>query len=176
MAVTAEKKAIVAQMKEELSGAKGAVLVQYNGLTVAAATKLRRKFIAGNVQYKVIKNTLTRIAADELGLEGFSEHLEGPCALAVSFEDPVAPAKILKEFLEETKSEAITVKVGLVEGQVIDAKGVEELANLPSREVLIAKVLGSMQAPLTGFVNVLQGNIRNLVYVLDAIREQKQSA
>jgi len=174
MAVTAEKTAIVDSLKGKLTSAKGAVFVGFTGLTVADVTKLRRKFLAANVEYNVVKNTLTRIAAQEAGLEGISEFLEGPTALAFSAEDPVAPAKVLKEFIKETKTQALQIKVGVVEGKVIDAAGVEELASLPSREELIAKLLGSMQAPISGTVNVLQGTIRNMVYVLDAIREQKE--
>ena len=177
MAITPDKIAVVEQMKADLTGAKGAVLVGYKGLTVKNATALRRRFLAANVEYKVIKNTLTRIAAAEIGIDAeFGAYLEGPTAIAISKEDAVAPAKVLKGFLDETKSDAITVKAGLVEGKVIDKAGVEALASLPSREVLLAKLLGSMQAPVSGVVNVLQGNIRNVVYVLDAIREQKQSA
>ena len=116
---------------------------------------------------------MTRIAANEVGYEGLSEFLEGPTALAYSTEDAVAPAKILKEFIKETKTEALTVKVGICDVQVIDAAGVEALANLPSREELLAKLVGSMQAPISGLVNVLQGNIRNMVYVLDAVRAKK---
>jgi large subunit ribosomal protein L10 len=174
MAVTAEKTAIVDSLKGKLTSAKGAVFVGFTGLTVADVTKLRRKFLAANVEYNVVKNTLTRIAAQEAGLEGVAEFLEGPTALAFSAEDPVAPAKVLKEFIKETKTEALQIKVGVVEGKVIDAAGVDELASLPSREELIAKLLGSMQAPISGTVNVLQGTIRNMVYVLDAIREQKE--
>ena len=165
--VSPAKAAVVAEMKEKLESAQGAVLVGFTGLTVADVTKLRR------VEYKVIKNTLTRIAADELGYDGLDSHLEGPTALAYSAEDAVAPAKILKAFIKETKTEALTVKAGLVDGQVIDAAAVNALADLPSREELIAKLLGSMQAPVSGLVNVLQGNIRNVVYALEAVRAKK---
>ena len=171
--ISPAKIAVVNEMKEKLQSAQGAVLVGFTGLSVADVTKLRRKFREGNVEYKVIKNTLTRIAANEVGYEGLSEFLEGPTALAYSTEDAVAPAKILKEFIKETKTEALTVKVGICDGQVIDAAGVEDLANLPSREELLAKLVGSMQAPISGLVNVLQGNIRNMVYVLDAVRAKK---
>lgn len=171
--ISPAKIAVVNEMKEKLQSAQGAVLVGFTGLSVADVTKLRRKFREGNVEYKVIKNTLTRIAANEVGYEGLSEFLEGPTALAYSTEDAVAPAKILKEFIKETKTEALTVKVGICDGQVIDAAGVEALANLPSREELLAKLVGSMQAPISGLVNVLQGNIRNMVYVLDAVRAKK---
>lgn len=174
MSITAEKTAVVEAMQEKLTSAKGAVFVGFHGLTVADVTKLRRKFLAANVEYKVVKNTLTRIAAQQAGFEGLGEFMEGPTALAVSMEDAVAPAKVLKDFIKETKTEALEVKVGLVEGKVIDAAGVDELASLPSREELLAKLLGSMMAPVSGTVNVLQGTIRNMVYVLDAVRKQKE--
>ena len=171
--VSPAKAAVVEEMKEKLQSAQGAVLVGFSGLSVAEVTKLRRKFREGGVEYKVIKNTLTRIAADELGYNGLDEFLEGPTAIAYSTEDVVAPAKILKEFIKETKTEAITVKVGIADGQVIDKASVDALANLPSRDELIATIVGSIQAPISGLVNVLQGNIRNMVYVLDAVRAKK---
>lgn len=171
--VSPAKAAVVEEMKEKMQSAQGAVFVGFTGLTVADVTKLRRKFREGGVDYKVIKNTLTRIAADELGYHALGAVLEGPTAIAYSTEDAVAPAKILKEFIKETKTEALSVKAGIVDGQVIDAAAVDALASLPSREELLAKLVGSMQAPISGFVNVLQGNIRNMVYVLDAVRAKK---
>ena len=141
MAVTEQKQAIVAQMKDTLSEAKGAVLVGYSGLTVAQATDLRRRFLAEGVEYKVIKNTLTRIAANELGLEGFTEHLEGPTALASSKEDAVAPARIIQKFKKKTKKEVVTVKAGIVEGEVMDAAGIKVIANLPNREGMLSMLL-----------------------------------
>ena len=171
--VSPAKAAVVEEMKEKLQSAQGAVFVGFSGLTVADVTKLRRKFREGGVEYKVIKNTLTRIAADELGYNALDAIFEGPTALAYSTEDAVAPAKILKEFIKETKTEALTVKAGLADGQVIDVAAVDALASLPSREELLAKLVGSMQAPISGLVNVLQGNIRNMVYVLDAVRAKK---
>ena len=176
MAITAAKQAIVAELKETLTGAKGAVLVNYRGLTVAQDTKLRRQLREAGVDYRVVKNTMTRIAAQEAGLEGLDVYLEGPTAMAISTTDPVAPAKIITDFVKEHKLQVLEVKAGLVEGNVIDENGVKALASLPSREVLIAKMLGSMQSPITGLVNVLQGSIRNLVYALDAVRQQKESA
>ena len=176
MAITAAKQAIVAELKEKLTGAKGAVLVNYRGLTVAQDTKLRRQLREAGVDYRVVKNTMTRIAAQEAGLEGLDAYLEGPTAMAISTTDPVAPAKIITDFVKEHKLQVLEVKAGLVEGNVIDENGVKALASLPSREVLIAKMLGSMQSPITGLVNVLQGSISNLVYALDAVRQQKESA
>ena len=156
MAVTQQKQAVVAQMKETLSEAKGAVLVGYSGLTVAQVTDLRRKFLAEGVEYKVIKNTLTRIAANELGYEAFSEHLEGPTALATSSTDAVAPARILENFIKDTKTEALTIKAGIVEGEVLDA------AKVPNREGMLSMLLSVLQAP-----------VRNVAYAVKAVAEAK---
>lgn len=179
MGVTPKKQAVVAELKEQMTSAKGAVFTSYRGLTVAQDTELRRELRAVGVTYRVVKNTMTRIAAKEAGLEGIDEHLEGTTALAFSAEDAVAPAKVICDYIKKNKLEdagILTVKVGLVEGKVIDASEVKALASLPSREELIAKLLGSMNAPISNTVNVLQGVIRNAVYVLDAIRVQKESA
>lgn len=176
MAVTSEKKALVAELAEKLKNTKGAVLTNYRGLNVAQDTNLRRKLREAGVEYRVVKNTMTRIAANEVGIQGMDAYLEGPTAIAVSMTDPVAPAKVISDFIKENKLQALEVKAGLVEGKVIDAAGVKALASLPSREVLVAQVLAGMQSPIVGLVNVLQGNIRNLVYTLEAVRKQKESA
>ena len=165
MAVTEQKQAIVAQMKDTLSEAKGAVLVGYSGLTVAQATDLRRRFLAEGVEYKVIKNTLTRIAANELGLEGFTEHLEGPTALASSKEDAVAPARIIEKFIKETEKEVVTVKAGIVEGEVMDAAGIKAIASLPNREGMLSMLLSVLQAP-----------VRNVAYAVKAVAEKEPVA
>ena len=179
MGVTSAKQAVVAQLKEQLESAKGVVLTSYKGLTVAQDTELRRELREAGVSYHVVKNTMLRIAAKEAGIEGIEEHLEGTTAFAFSTEDAVAPAKVICGFLKKNKledAEVLTVKVGMVEGKVIGVDEVKALAALPSREELIAKLLGSMNAPISNTVNVLQGVIRNAVYVLDAIRSQKESA
>lgn len=170
-----EKVAIVAEMKEKLSS-QGVVLISYNKLTVADATLLRRKFLAHGVEYKVIKNTLTRIAADELGLSGLDDLLAGPNGLATCKDDPVAPAAALKEFIAETKSEAIAVKAGVLDGKVIDPAGVKALADLPSREQLLGMVAATMLAPISGLARALNGNITKLAYALEAVRKQKETA
>ena len=179
MGVTPAKQAIVAELAEQLKSAKGVVLTGYKGLTVAQDTELRRELREAGVTYHVVKNTMLRLAAKEAGVEGLDEHLEGTTAFAFSAEDAVAPAKVICGFIKKNKldeAEVLTVKVGMVEGKVIDVKEVKALASLPSREELIAKLLGSMNAPISNTVNVLQGVIRNAVYVLDAIRAQKASA
>ena len=175
--VTDKKRAIVADLKEQLTSAKGAVLTSYKGLTVAMDTELRRELRAAGVTYHVVKNTMTKLAAKDAGLDELAEHLEGTTALAFSKEDAVAPAKVICDFMKKNKLEdpgILTVKVGMVEGKVIDMAGVKALANLPSREVLVAKLLGSMNAPIANCVGVLSGIIRNFVGVVDAIREKKE--
>ena len=175
MAITAQKQAMVADLKDIFVNAKGVVFTAYTGITVAQDTKLRRKFREAGVEYRVIKNTMAMIAAKETEKEGLLPTFEGATAMAFSKEDAVAPAKVLADFAKEEKLEALQVKAGLVEGAVIDAAGVKALADLPPREVLVAQVLAGMQSPIVGFVNVLQGNIRNLVYALEAVRKQKEA-
>ena len=177
--IMSKKQAVVAELKEQLTSAKGVVLTGYKGLTVAQDTALRREFREAGVTYHVVKNTMLRLAAQEAGIEGLADHLEGTTAFAFSAEDAVAPAKVIGGFIKKNKldeSGVLTIKVGMVEGQVIEVDEVKALATLPSREELIAKMLGSMNAPISNTVNVLQGVIRNAVYVLDAVRAQKESA
>src|SRR5699024_7429457 len=104
--------------------------------------------------------------------EGLDTILEGPSAFAFGYEDPVAPAKVLSDFIGKTKSEHLKIKAGLVDGKVIDVAGVKALADLPPKEVLIAKMMGSLNAPITNFVGVLSATLRSLVYAIDAIRKQ----
>jgi len=174
--VTPKKEAVVAEIKGWLTSAKGVVLTSYNGLDVATDTQLRRELRAAGVTYKVVKNTMLRIAAKQAGIEGLDSHLEGTTAMGFSTEDPVAAAKVISDFMKKNKLEdkgILTIKVGMVEGKVIDAAGVKALANLPSREELVAKLLGSMNAPIANCVGVLSAVIRNFVGVVDAIREKK---
>lgn len=169
-----EKAAKVAELKELISSSKCTILVDFCGLTVAQDTVLRSKMREAGVNYLVAKNTLIRIAAQEAGIEGLEPVLEHNTAIAVAPEDPVAVAKIICEFAKENK--ALKVKMGVLDGKVISAEEIKALAELPPKEVLIAKMLGSMNAPISGFVNVLQGTIRNVVYALEAVRKQKESA
>ena len=167
-----EKAGKVAELKDLLSGSKGAVLVDYCGLTVAEDTELRSKMREAGVKYMVAKNTFIRIAAKEAGIEGLDAYLEHNTAVAFSAEDPVAPAKILNDFSKDHK--ALEIKAGILDGKVIALDEVKALAELPSREELLAKLVGSMQAPISGLVNVLQGTIRNFVYTLEAVRQKKE--
>lgn len=167
-----EKAGKVAELKDLLSSSKGAVLVDYCGLTVAEDTELRSKMREAGVKYMVAKNTFIRIAAKEAGIEGLDAYLEHNTAVAFSAEDPVAPAKILNDFNKDHK--ALEIKAGILDGKVIALDEVKALAELPSREELLAKLVGSMQAPISGLVNVLQGTIRNFVYTLEAVRQKKE--
>ena len=162
------------RLKKLLASSKATILVDFCGLTVAQDTALRRKMREAGVTYVVVKNTLLRIAAQEAGIEGLEPVLEKNTAIAVAPEDPVSVAKIVSEFAKENK--ALVIKAGVLDGKVIDEAAIKALAELPPKEVLIAKMLGSMNAPISGFVNVLQGTIRNVVYALEAVRKQKESA
>lgn len=172
-AILQQKKDIVADIKSKFESCQSAVLIDYRGLTVEEVTNLRNKFREAGVEYRVLKNTMIRRAVEELGLEGLDPVLEGPTAVAFGMEDAVAPAKIISDFIKDTQKTEI--KAGVLEGKVVDVEAVKALAALPSREVLLAKVLGSMNAPITGFVTALSGNIRNLLYVLNAIGEKKSA-
>ncbi|MDD4335062.1 MAG: 50S ribosomal protein L10 [Desulfotomaculaceae bacterium] len=164
----AEKERIVQEMKEKFESSQAAVLADYRGLNVAEATKLRRRLREADCELKIAKNTLVSLAAAQTGLEELKPFLEGQVAIAFGA-DPVAPAKILSGFIKEIKK--MEIKAGVLEGKVIDVREVKELAELPSREVLLAKILGGMQTPLYGFANVLQGTLRSLVYTLEAVRK-----
>jgi large subunit ribosomal protein L10 len=169
-----QKREIVDGISKKMKAAKAMVFADYRGLTVEQDTELRNALRKAGVEYRVVKNTLTRFAANENGLEGLDSYLSGPTAMALSDSDPVAPAKVLNEYAK--KYEKLELKVGVVEGKIIDVNGIKALADLPPREVLIAKVLGGFNAPISGFVNVLNGNLRGLVVALKAIADQKASA
>ncbi|MGI6537705.1 MAG: 50S ribosomal protein L10 [Caldicoprobacterales bacterium] len=173
MSAREKKEQIVAEIKEKLSNYSSAIFIDYKGLTVAEATELRNEFRKNEVDYKVYKNTLTEIAAKELGFDDLSPYLKGPTAIAFGIKDPTAPAKVLTESMKKLKK--MEFKAGIVEGNIIDVEGIKALASLPSREELIAKMLGSMNAPIAGLVNVLSGTIRSLAYALNAIKEAKEA-
>lgn len=171
--VLAEKQAIVAELTEKLKSAAG-VLVDFTGLTVAEDTEMRKAMRQAGVEYTVVKNTLTRFAARNVGFDALEPHLNGTTALAVSAEDPVAAAKIINEYASK-KDSKIKIKVGFVSGKIISADEVKALADLPSKEVLIAQVLGTMIAPISGLANVLNANIRGLAVALQAIADKKSA-
>lgn len=162
------KEAAVSEIQEKMQQAQSVVFVDYRGLTVEEVTNLRCKMRDAGVEYKVIKNTMIQRAADKEGIEGLNSILEGPTAVAFGMKDPVSPAKILVDFAKDTKKTEI--KGGVLDGKTIDVDGVKYLASLPSKEELLAKMMGSLNAPVTGLVMALSGVMRNLVCALNAIK------
>ena len=172
--VLEQKQQAVARTAGKLKNAVCGVLVDYQGITVEEDTKLRAELRAAGVDYFVFKNTLARRAVKEVGYDELLPSLKLMTAIAVSETDPVAPAKILASYAG--KIPTFKIKAGFVEGRVIDAAGVNQLATLPSREELVAKMLGSLQSPMYGLVNVLNGNLSGLARVLAAVRDRKADA
>lgn len=166
-----EKEAVVKELTDKFNSAKSLVITDYLGLNVAEMTELRSKLREAGVEFKVVKNTLATIAANDVEMEEMTKYFSGPTAIAFGEEDAVSPAKILVEYAKD--HEVLEVKAGLLNGEIIAKEKVEALAEIPSREELLAKAFASMKAPLTGLVNVLQGNIRGLVQVLNQIKEEK---
>ena len=166
-----EKEAVVAEVQEKLKKAAAAVLTEYRGLSVQDLAELRRDLRAQGVEYKIYKNTLAKRAADQAHLAGLHEHLTGPTAIAFGYDDPIAAAKLVSAFSK--KHSALSIKGGLLDGRVIDAASMRALANLPSREVLLAKVVGLLQSPISGLATVLNGPIRGLAVALGQVAEQK---
>ncbi len=154
------KKGVVADIKQKFEKAQTAVLVDYRGLNVAEDTELRNQLRKAGVEYAVLKNTMINLAIQDMNLDDMKAHLEGPTAVAFGYEDAIAPAKILSDFVK--KSKKMTIKCGVCDGAYLDEAGVQALANTPSREVLIAKIMGSMMSSVSKFV-----------YALEAIRKQK---
>ncbi len=166
-----EKQKMLNEVREKLKDSNIAIMADYRGLDVASISSLRRKLREIDAELKVAKNTLTRLAAQEIGLQDLGSILEGPTAIAFGKGDPVKPAKLLIEMTREYKQ--LVIKGGVLEGKVIQDRQVRQLSELPSREVLLGRVVGGMQAPVYGLVSVLSGSLRNLVYVIKEIRRQK---
>lgn len=168
---TAEKVAKVNELTQKMAGAKAIFLADFTGLDVASVTTLRSQLRKASVEYAVVKNRLAKRAAQEAGIADLDQYFTGPTAIAFAKDDPVEPAKILQKFIDAGGK--ITIKSGLVDGQVISSDQFKALASLPSRGQLLAKVVGAVQGPLYGLSGVLSGLLRNLVGVVAAI-EKKQ--
>ncbi|MBQ0083910.1 MAG: 50S ribosomal protein L10 [Clostridiales bacterium] len=152
--VLEEKQKAVAELKEAIENSVAGVIVDYKGISVADDTKLRKELREAGVQYKVVKNTLLGRAIEGSDLEGMKEVLEGTTAIAISKEDHVAAARILSKFADD--HENFTVKTGYLDGKVIDLETIKSLAKLPTREVLLATVVGAFQAPIAAFARAVQ--------------------
>ena len=173
MAVTRKaKEEILAELEKQLEGAKSIVFADYRGTTVKKIDELRGNFRKENVQTKVAKITLIKKALAKSGIDASNLDFKTPVALAISKEDEVAPARILSNFAKENSN--VQILLGIMDNKIISAKEVAALAALPSKHELHAKLVGTIAAPISGFVNVLAGNLRSLVYVLSAIQEAKQ--
>lgn len=156
------KEAKVVEIREKFEKAQSVILASYQGLTVEEDTTLRKSLREAGVEYKVYKNSLAILAAKELGIEGVEEYLEGPVSIAFGYEDATAPARILFDFAKSHKK--LELKAGIVDSVIYNKEQVEKLATIPSKEVLIAKLLGSFKAPLSSFA-----------YLLNAVKEKKES-
>lgn len=169
-----EKQQIAEDLRDRLSKSAIIVLTGYKGLDVAAMNDLRRRLRAEGIEYQVVKNTLLIRAAEDNDIALIKDYFKGPSAIALSYDDPIAPAKVLSEFAKENKK--LEIKAGVMNGQVLDANAIKALAKLPSREVLLGQFLSALNAIPTSFVRTLAEIPRSFVGVLAAIRDQKEAA
>lgn len=170
----AEKAEIISEVRERFTKAKVAVLTDYRGLDVEKMTELRVKLRGAKADYKVIKNTLAGKAAEGTPMEGLKEHFSGPVGVAISYDDSLSILKVLTEFAK--KEDKLKIKAGLVENKIADLKELRMLAALPSRDVLIAKFMGSLKSPIYGLAGSLNGIMMKFAYALNAVKEQKAKA
>ena len=154
--VLSEKQAVVAALTEQLKGASSGVLVDYKGITVAEDTALRVELRQNEVQYSVVKNTLTRFALNNVGLEGLDEVLNGTTSLATSAGDPIAPMRVINKYAKQLGDDKFIIKGGFMDGKVLSLDEIMALAELPSKETLLAQTLGMMLAPITSLAIVLK--------------------
>ncbi len=169
-----EKANSIAGLREKLATARGAVLADFRGFSVAELTELRTLLRKSGAEFAVVKNTLAKIAIRDTPLAGLSGYFEGPTAIAIGRADPVAPSKVLSTWGKSRPT--FTVKGGVVEGQVVGPAEVLALGDLPPREVLLARMLGAFQAPVQGLASVLSAQVRALASVLEQVRKRKEQA
>jgi len=167
------KQQVVAELHDKLSRAKAVFLADFRGMSVEKATGLRDELRKADVEYKVVKNTLLELASRETDKESLSNHYVGPTAIALSYDDPVSAAKVLSRFAKESQA-IFKLKAGVLSGKLISVADIQALAELPSREILVAKLLGTMQAPTANFVGVLAAVPGSFVRLLNAIKMQKE--
>lgn len=168
-----EKKKIVEDIHKKFSESKVVILTDYKGLNVEKINELRGKLKESGVEYKVVKNTLLVRASEETDISLIKDSFKGPSAVALSCDDPVTPAKILTEFAED--HEAFEIKIGIMNGKLLDFSAIKKLSALPSREVLLGSLLSVMSGVPTAFVRALNDTPKRLLNVLQAIKEQKEA-
>ena len=169
-----EKQRIAEDLRDRFSKSAIIVLTDYKGLDVAAMNDLRRKLRAEGIEYQVVKNTLLVRAAEDTDVASIKDHFKGPSAVALSYDDPVAPAKVLTQFAKDNAK--LEIKAGILSGQVLDAGAIKALAGLPSREVLLGQLLSVLNGVPTSFVRAIAEIPRSLLNVLTAIKDQKEAA
>jgi len=169
-----EKVSEVEVLRERLGRAQTVVLTDFRGLTVAEIGQLRARLRQAGVEYRVVKNRLLRIAARDAGIEALDAYLEGPTAAAFGYDDPVAVAKIIHDFIRQMRK--LETKGGVIDRRAVTAAEIRRLADLPPRQVLLAQLAGGIAGPLAGMVAVLSGVTRGLATVLDQIRQQREAA
>jgi large subunit ribosomal protein L10 len=168
-----EKKRIADDLHERFKKSMIVILTDYKGLDVSAMNTLRRKLRAANTEYQVAKNSLLVRASEGNDVALIKDQFKGPSGVALSYDDPVAPAKVLTDFIKENKN--FEIKVGVLNGKVVSVEGIQALSSLPSREVLLAQVLATMNAVPTALVTALSDVPRRLVNVLQAIKDQREA-
>ncbi|MCK7484482.1 MAG: 50S ribosomal protein L10 [Bacillus subtilis] len=173
MASKAFKSAKIQEITESISKAKVAFITDYRGLTVAEITDLRRQLQKEEADCAVIKNTLAKIAIKDTPYEGLEQFLQGPSAIILGFNDQVAPAKILTQYIKKAKKTEL--KGGVIDGKVLTANEVQKLSELPSKDELYAKMLGSINSPASGLVNTVSGVMRALTIAMEQVRKQKEA-
>ena len=168
---TEVKEQVVERLIDRLQGIQGLVLADFTGLSVADTTEFRRRCREANLQYTVVKNRLAKRAVEEVGLSDLSDYLRGPTGLLLTQEDPISPIRLIAAFEKEFGRPS--VKVGWIEGEIVDKENVKRLATLPSREELIARAVAGIGGPLSGFVGTLSALLQSLVGTIDSIAKQK---
>ena len=168
---TQEKIDLVEEYTDKFKKAKSVYLTDYSGIDVITITELRKKFREQNIEYKVLKNRLAKRSLNNAEISDLDPHLKGLNSFVISYDDPVAPAKVIKEF--NKKNEFLKLKVVYLEGEIFEAEKAAALANLPSREELLAKFVGLLQAPMTKLVGTIQAPMQKLVRAFDAVKESK---
>ena len=166
-----DKKQVVAELAEKFAKTRVVIVTDYKGLDVITMNSLRRKLREADIEYKVVKNSLLSLASEGTEVEPIKDFFKGPNAIAMSYDDPVAPAKVLSEFAAAHKK--LEIKAGVLRGKLLNVADIKALADLPSREVLLGLVLSTMNGVPTAFVRVLNDNIARLLNVLQAIKDQK---
>jgi len=166
-----QKQEVVSELNGKLARAKAAILTDFKGLTVAEITEFRNELRKSGVEYRVVKNTLTKLAASGTDAEKLSSYLQGPTGLVIGYDDPVAPAKVVMEYAK--RQQKLEVKVGLVEGALADLGQLKAIAELPSRDELLSQMAAGFQAPASKMARLLNATVARLGYALTALKEKK---